>query len=79
MFVIIVRDSQEVEVDINTCGMLTMSRIRGGYCHCGRGLANNRVCSNGLACITTWSIFPLARSSTSPKGLPQVALVDEPT
>jgi hypothetical protein len=60
MFVITVRESQEVEDDIGTCGMLTVSRTGGGYRHCGRGPANSRVCNSGPACITAWRSFPFS-------------------
>jgi hypothetical protein len=59
MFVIIVQESQEVEDDIGTHGMLIVSRTRGGYHHCGRGLASSRICNSGPVCIIAWRSFPL--------------------
>ncbi len=55
---IIVQESQEVEDDISTYGMLTVSGTRGGYPHCGMGPANSKVCNSGHACITIWKSFP---------------------
>lgn len=52
--------SHEVEEDIDTRGISSVSSAGGGCLHCGSGPATSSVRSSGPACITAWRSFPFS-------------------
>ncbi len=78
MFVIIVRESQEVEDDIGTCGMLTFQGLEVDIAiiEWAQPMVEFVIVVL-LASLLGEAFFFWARSSTSLGGLPQVVLLDE--